>query len=135
MIKKIFGILFLTLFLPRITISQWEMVNPLPQGNRIEDIQFVDQNNGWVNCGNNLLKTADGGETWELITFDYFIGPQILNLLNPNELFLAQSNDFGESKIYFSNNRGNTWEPLNLPETLSSSEYITDINFLNSHKN
>jgi photosystem II stability/assembly factor-like uncharacterized protein len=43
----------------------WCWQRPLPTGNRILDITFVDANTGWaVGEAGQILKTSDGGTTW-----------------------------------------------------------------------
>jgi photosystem II stability/assembly factor-like uncharacterized protein len=45
--------------------AQWEWQNPLPQGNSIFSIEFVNEEVGWM-AGDlgKLLKTIDGGNNW-----------------------------------------------------------------------
>jgi len=53
-------------FLPTITFSQWNWQNPLPQGNRLHDIQFPENNTGYaVGENGTVMKSTDGGITWE----------------------------------------------------------------------
>ncbi len=71
--KKIFS--FCTLILSLIFISNsfaqegWFWQNPLPQGNNLTDVCFVDENTGYV-LGENLtfMKTTDGGDIWTYVT-------------------------------------------------------------------
>src|SRR6218665_346788 len=43
--------------------STWQ--NPSPQGNKLNDIFFIDANNGWaVGDGGIILKTTNGGTNW-----------------------------------------------------------------------
>src|SRR5262245_5317832 len=47
---------------------QWVWQNPLPQGNTLQDISFVDTNNGCaVGARGTILKTTDGGHNWEIL--------------------------------------------------------------------
>lgn len=44
-------------------------------GENLKEVYFIDQNNGWVvgdwnNIGNTLLKTTNGGNTWQLLDPD-----------------------------------------------------------------
>ncbi|MEI7727371.1 MAG: YCF48-related protein, partial [Bacteroidota bacterium] len=59
-------LVFLILFSQSIgAIAQWSWVNPLPQGNTIHDVQFVNTSTGFaVGDGGTILKTIDGGYTW-----------------------------------------------------------------------
>jgi len=43
----------------------WTWQNPLPQGNTLTAVRFVDTWNGWaVGEGGSLVHTSDGGATW-----------------------------------------------------------------------
>ena len=43
----------------------WVWQNPLPQGNDLSAVTFVDATHGWAVGGNGvILATADGGATW-----------------------------------------------------------------------
>lgn len=67
-LNTLFIIILFCLSTPYPTLSQsWEWQNPLPQGNDINAIDFVDREHGWLGCdGGVLLHTMDGGQTWEL---------------------------------------------------------------------
>ncbi len=62
-------ILATIIFLIPVGVSaQWSWMNPLPQGNTIHDVQFLDGSKGFgVGDGGTILKTVDGGYTWSLI--------------------------------------------------------------------
>lgn len=48
--------------------GEWEWQNPLPQGNSLYDVEFVNDDLGWaVGLSGTLLKTSDGGATWNRI--------------------------------------------------------------------
>jgi photosystem II stability/assembly factor-like uncharacterized protein len=50
---------------PQTIRGSWTWQNPLPQGNQLTDISFVDAANGWaVGIKNTILHTTDGGVTW-----------------------------------------------------------------------
>ncbi|MDI6827648.1 MAG: YCF48-related protein, partial [Armatimonadota bacterium] len=45
--------------------SGWIWQNPLPQGNNLADVHFVNSSNGWaVGDVGTILKTTNGGATW-----------------------------------------------------------------------
>ena len=69
---KNLSILFIAfLFLQLTTLAQedWFWQNPLPQGNRLWSVDFVNELTGWTvgNVG-TILKTTNGGTTWTLQT-------------------------------------------------------------------
>ncbi len=48
--------------------DHWEWMNPKPQGNSIFANDFVDDNNGYaVGMYGTLLKTGDGGSSWNKV--------------------------------------------------------------------
>jgi len=43
----------------------WFWQNPLPQGNILNSVDFIDQNTGWaIGQGGTILKTTNAGSTW-----------------------------------------------------------------------
>ena len=47
------------------TEAQWVWQNPLPQGNHLFAVSFVDANNGTaVGWSGTILRTSDGGQNW-----------------------------------------------------------------------
>ena len=46
--------------------AQWFWQNPLPQGNDLWSVHFINSNTGWmVGEVGTILRTTDGGSTWE----------------------------------------------------------------------
>ena len=74
--KKYF-LLFLILFSSGNTINAqnctWKWQNPLPQGNTLNSIRFINNNTGWA-VGNTgtILKTTDAGTSWLRISSGTF---------------------------------------------------------------
>ena len=54
---------------PSFQPSQWTWQNPYPQGNPLYNVKFISATDGWAvgECG-TILKTTDGGTTWNLQT-------------------------------------------------------------------
>jgi photosystem II stability/assembly factor-like uncharacterized protein len=45
--------------------GSWAWQNPLPQGNHLGGLAFVDRHNGWaVGTAGTILHTTDSGATW-----------------------------------------------------------------------
>jgi photosystem II stability/assembly factor-like uncharacterized protein len=45
--------------------SRWQWQNPLPQGYVLNDVYFIDNQNGWaVGYNGTILYTTDGGQSW-----------------------------------------------------------------------
>jgi photosystem II stability/assembly factor-like uncharacterized protein len=44
------------------------LAKPLPHGNTLQELSFIDTNNGFaVGARGTILKTTDGGINWEII--------------------------------------------------------------------
>jgi hypothetical protein len=66
------GVVFGLVTLP--SQAQWQWQNPLPQGNDLYSVMFVDPENGWSSSSaGTLLKTTDGGETWRVVALPIWI--------------------------------------------------------------
>ena len=60
-----FLLVFILIVSPLLATCQWNWMNPLPQGNDLKDIRFLDPSTGYaVGDGGTILKTLDGGFTW-----------------------------------------------------------------------
>lgn len=100
--------------------SGWFWQNPLPQGNDLLSVKFLNQNTGFV-VGNAgcFMKTTNGGITW---IDKYFIGgieifnatPRTLNTLYfINTLTgFAGTSSFDNNKILRTTNAGETWDSV-----------------------
>ncbi len=76
--------------------------------------------------GRGFFRSLDQGKTWEitwdsLISGDHFLGPVVVDALNPNIIYLGYTNMFGSlantSPIFKSTDYGATWDsiPYGLP--------------------
>ena len=127
----------LLVFIFCMTVSaQWFWQNPLPQGNRLRSVCFVDSQTGLAVGGNGtILKTTDGGDNWssqnsgttEVLMSVYFIDSdigwavggewvgKILKTTNGGENWEMQTSSaiWSLVSIYFSDNQtGWTVGPL-----------------------
>jgi photosystem II stability/assembly factor-like uncharacterized protein len=89
--------------------------HPSPQGNIVYNMAFADANSGLAvtGCG-QMLKTTDGGETWELI-----LGPDeecsdLYDIVRSPEGTLITSGDNG--RIMRSTNAGESFQTFTFPE-------------------
>ena len=108
---KIYFITLLTfsLFLLSFSYSfaQWQWQNPLPQGNSLQSVTFIEQHQGWaVGTAGTILHTVDGGNTWEVQTSG-----------TVNDLFDVCFTDLYKGwavgqggTILFTSDGGDTWE-------------------------
>jgi len=97
----------------------WEEQLPM-QGPAICDLYFTDALHGWAGGEGLLLKTADGGESWESYETDVlFLAIEFSDMLNG----WAVGGWAGE--LYHTLDGGNTWED----KRAGSDGYITAISF------
>ncbi|MDD2963274.1 MAG: YCF48-related protein [Bacteroidales bacterium] len=89
----------------QISNAQWEWQNPKPQGYHFSSIAFCDNDNGIaVGKYGTLLKTTDGGETWNLMPR---LGETpLLEVVSPDS---AAYLIFSDNCIYKSVDYGQTW--------------------------
>ncbi len=125
-----FGILLL-LVLPLRDPSQaqWQWQNPLPQGNRLNKIQFVDSLCGWIQGGGgSLLRTTDGGNYWNLEYVPY--GYTRIHFVDREYGWAVGSGR--PPFILRTRDGGRRWEPLPIPPERDDSTHtnFNDVFFL-----
>ena len=109
--------------------AQWEWQNPLPQGNSIYGLSFIDENNGWaVGFWGTIMHTTDGSITWQM---------QESGIENPLEdvYFTDLLNGWavgGQSVILNTSDGGITWSPQSLGGTRLPSS-LTGVWFVDQH--
>ena len=63
--RSLFKGTILTLLLTQICFAQWFWQNPLPQGNSLYSIFFINSDTGWaVGEAGTILRTTNHGITW-----------------------------------------------------------------------
>jgi photosystem II stability/assembly factor-like uncharacterized protein len=88
-------------------------------------LQFLDINNGFYSCSSGLLKTTDGGKTWNNI----LPGPastyvNVIKFFNSQEGFYK-----GSTTIYHTKDAGETWT---ISCKIGSDTFIA-MNFIDAH--
>lgn len=86
--------------------TSWERLSPKPSGNPGKDIFFVDDQNGFIINSSEIIKTDDGGTTWEILE----------NISSGNKIRFINSTGFiigNNGSIYKSLDNGLTWSSLN----------------------
>lgn len=92
----------------------------------LEDIQFIDANNGWaVGWDNTIVKTTDGGQTWTTKR-SIVNGPWIYGVffLDANRGWAAENN----GSILSTTDGGENWS-----ETSTSALYLIDFDFIDAN--
>lgn len=86
--------------------SQWTWQNPLPQGNRLNSVTFIDANTGFsVGESGTIMRTTDGGETWKKIW--HVVAEQMVSVYFPSPNIGYAAGFYGE--IIKTTNGGETW--------------------------
>ena len=91
---------------------------------QIQDVDLISSQDGWVLQGNRLLITADGGETWHVITPDLDDAViQDIKFINPALGWVAalrvNSNLSQKFEIYQTMNGGVTWVSHPFPVSMA----------------
>ncbi len=105
------SLVVLCLFLQFACFSQWNWVNPLPQGNTLHDVQFVNATTGIAvgDCG-TILRTTDSGASWTTVVDDPSVGGlNAVSFPDPDTGFAISD---GGSYLYKTTDGGLTWSFL-----------------------
>ena len=85
----------------------WYVIDPvsIPGTPDFSDVFFTDDNTGWITSGsiNNIFKTVDGGETFEVQTTQ--LTTSAIHMLNENEGYSGGASGF----VYRTTNGGTNW--------------------------
>ena len=89
--------------------DDWELQNPYPTSNLLSDMSFVNDSTGWiVGEKGTIIKTTDGGETWEIQESgtDYWL----MNVAFVDEQtgFASGNNSF----VIYTTDGGEHWERM-----------------------
>jgi photosystem II stability/assembly factor-like uncharacterized protein len=123
-------IIFL-LSLPTYIHSQWVWQNPLPQGNRLYDVIFINHNTGWITGRyGSILKTTDGGDNWNLsyVNQDFYLYANYF--INENTGFTGGSGlSYYYGCIYKTTNGGQSFSESLLQDSIGIFQIIFTDNF------
>lgn len=105
--------------------SQWYWANPIPQGNELESIYFINESTGFMG-GNALIKTTNGGANW--VTAKQFVRDKIndIEFIDEQKGFAVGFN----SSFLITTDGGNTWNESNV---FPPSFILTSISFINNN--
>lgn len=106
-----------------LSFSQWNWVNPTPTGNHLRDVFFVNSSVGYVVGGKGtIMKTQDGGETWDVIPPAMYRNFSFVWFCNEDTGYV--SSDSGT--LFKTTNGGLDWNQLQT----GTLEEINDIFFI-----
>lgn len=70
---------------------------------------FLDQNNGWIVGGNNILRTRNGGQTWTFSPAP--VNTQLRSIAVVDTMHIWASSDYGYTdSIFRTTDGGTTWQ-------------------------
>jgi photosystem II stability/assembly factor-like uncharacterized protein len=73
MLRKIAIVLTFSFLIAGHLSAQWNLINPLPTNNNLTDMAFLNASQGVaVGLNGTILKSSNGGETWNTVPFDSF---------------------------------------------------------------
>lgn len=110
-------------------IDNWKWLNPSPQGNTLNSVDFVDNNTGYsAGAYGTILKTTDGGTDWSQINSGTDKSLMSLSFVNANTGFVGGPRQL----LRKTTDAGNTWQNIALPVQgqWDSLYYVMDINFV-----
>ena len=88
--------------------AQWSWVNSLPQGNTLHDIQFVTATTAFtVGDGGTILKTIDGGYSWNRIATGSLVSLNSVFFLDSLNGYAITGKDYGS--LFKTTDGGTTW--------------------------
>jgi photosystem II stability/assembly factor-like uncharacterized protein len=110
--KKIFYIISYLLIPIATANAQWEWQNPLPQGNSLYAVQYVDENLIWASgTSGTLLMSTDSGVNWEFEMLPERIYAHDIFFINENTGWICgKSENGGPNYIFGTSNGGSNWE-------------------------
>lgn len=121
------SIIILSLFLCAVTLKaqyNWAWQNPLPQGNSLVCVFFLDKNTGWAAGSKGmLLKSTDGGSNWSIQQTGMTKNLGKINFVNQNTGYILSDT----SVYYKTTNGGINWSH----NTLGGKTNLNDIYFVN----
>ena len=103
----------------------------LPQHSSVEadlhQVMFVDKLHGWITGSRMLLRTEDGGSTWQVVKgiLQNFRRVNTMQFINPKEGWLG----VGAAEMLHTTDGGLTWERQ---RTGMNENPIVDLHFINS---
>ncbi len=109
--------------------DNWKWLNPSPQGNTLNSVDFVDNNTGYsAGTYGTLLKTTDGGAEWTQISTGTDRNLISMCFVNASTGYVGGARQL----LRKTTDAGQTWQNLQLPVQgqWDTAYYVMDINFV-----
>jgi photosystem II stability/assembly factor-like uncharacterized protein len=118
-IRYLFLIILLSFLTPDISQSQWQWQNPIPQGNTLNDVFFIDETTGWaVGDAGTIMKSTDGGLSYDLINFSTHENFSAVEFFDENSGLVAGSSGL----ILITSDGGTGWSQVDVGITGNFTE-------------
>lgn len=126
MLKILFTIA-LILNINCIVLSQsgWIWQNPLPQGNNMLNLQFVNSNTPYALCFNSVMKSTNAGSNWSIYYTNHSQNNTSLHFINETTGFIVSDTGIVMKTV----NGGANWSVMsNFNQKKFHKIYFTDVN-------
>jgi photosystem II stability/assembly factor-like uncharacterized protein len=95
----------------RLNAQDWQWQNPLPQGNTLYSVQYVNNNIIWASgAAGTLIKSKDGGETWEVVLLPERIYAEDVFFISKNVGWTCGQLTNARNLVFGTKDGGNNWE-------------------------
>jgi len=110
--------------------ASWSKVSALKDFTGSNQIEFIDENNGWIREFLSIWSTRDGGVTWHEVFSTATSGvtgqPSGMYVINDNTVVVSGS----DGQIYLTKDRGQTW---NVQTLIPADASFSDVWFVDQN--
>lgn len=127
---KLKFIIFLIIAIQINVFSQWEEKS-ISTNSTLTSVKFVNEEIGFVAGGNDIFKTENGGDNWEIVhtDLDLVIYEDLLIIEDEKIIAVGYNFDSNQSVITKSSDNGTTWANVNVSNSSSlNSVFFTSSN-------
>ncbi len=105
--------------------SGWIWQNPLPQGNTMSDLQFVNSTTAYAMCFNTVMKTTNAGNNWSIYYTNHNQNNTSLQFINETTGFVVSDSGIVLKTV----NGGVNWSVLyDFHQAKFHKIYFSDVN-------
>jgi len=126
-LPKILFTIALILNINCIVLSQsgWVWQNPLPQGNNMSNLQFVNSNTAYALCFNSVMKSTNAGNNWSVYYTNHSQNNASLHFINETTGYIVSDTGIVLKTV----NGGADWSVIsNFNQKKFHKIYFTDVN-------